>query len=279
EAFCNEFTGSWMFGYADALQRVGVRTVLICMSSRIAVPTRFEHAPTGATICILPVPRTYRALQRRMVNPYARTVNQAFGQVRNAARLLLWPLLVVMKEIVLYSTTPLKLIADELRREGCTAILCQEYEYPRFDLCVLLGRMMHLPVFASFQGGNYQRCWIERYVRPRAMRACNGVIIGSKVETERVQRRYGIPARKVARIFNPVDLTLWNPIDREQARRALNMSLDVQLVVWHGRVSIQQKGLDLLLDAWNRICEQRPGRALRLLLIGSGKDAEKLQKQ
>ena len=279
ESFCNEFTGSWMFGYADALQRVGVRTVLICMSSRIAVPTRFEHAPTGAAICILPVPRTYRALQRRMFNPYARTVNKAFGDVRQAARLLLWPLLVIMKELVLYSTTPLKSVADELRREGCIAILCQEYEYPRFDICVLLGRMMHLPVFATFQGGNYQRCWIERYLRPRSMRACNGLIIAAKAEAERVQSRYGIPPRKLARIFNPVNLDLWDSIDREKGRKALNLSFDVQLVVWHGRVSIQQKGLDLLLDAWERICQQRPGRALRLLLIGTGKDADQLQKR
>jgi starch synthase len=184
-----------------------------------------------------------------------------------------------MKELVLYSTTPLKSVADELRREGCIAILCQEYEYPRFDICVLLGRMMHLPVFATFQGGNYQRCWIERYLRPRSMRACNGLIIAAKAEAERVQSRYGIPARKLARIFNPVNLDLWDSIDREKGRKALNLSSDAQLVVWHGRVSIQQKGLDLLLDAWERICQQRPGRALRLLLIGTGKDADQLQKR
>jgi hypothetical protein len=28
EVFCNEFLGSWMFGYVDALKLVGVRTVL-----------------------------------------------------------------------------------------------------------------------------------------------------------------------------------------------------------------------------------------------------------
>jgi starch synthase len=276
EEFCTEFVGSWMFGYAEALRRVGVRTVLICMSNRIAVASRFEHAPTRATVWVLPVPKSYRALSRGMVNPYGRTVNQMFGAVAGP-RLLLWPLLAVMKQAVLYSATPLKSVAAHLRREGCTAILCQEYEYPRFDLCVLLGRMMRLPVFATFQGGNYQRCWIERYVRPRALRACSGVIIASKVEAERVQDCYAISGGKVARIFNPVDVTLWTNIGREEARHSLNISPDVRVVVWHGRVSIQQKGLDLLLDAWERICRQRPGRALRLLLIGTGKDATRLQ--
>src|SRR5262249_55081059 len=81
EAFCKEFTGSWMFGYADALRRVGVRTVLICMSSRVGAPKSFEHAPSGATICILPASRIYCLLRRRIANPYGRTVRQAFANL------------------------------------------------------------------------------------------------------------------------------------------------------------------------------------------------------
>ncbi len=279
EEFCREFTGSWMFGYADALKRVGVRTVLICMSARIQAPTRFKHGPSGATVCLLPAPRAYRALRRTMVNPYGRTVNQAFGNAGGLVRVLLWPLLALMKQTVLYSTTPLKMVASELRREGCIAILCQEYEYPRFDICVLLGRWMRLPVFATFQGGNYQRCWIEQYLRPPSMRACEGVIIGSTVEAKRVQSRYGVPGCKVARIFNPVNLEIWSAIDREVARKALDISFDDHVVVWHGRVSMDQKGLDVLLDAWECICRQYSNSRLRLLLVGTGKDADKLRQR
>src|SRR5262245_29150199 len=176
-----------MFGYAEALRRAGVRTVLICISDRIGHARRFEHIPTGATVWILPGPRTYRALRRSMANPYGRTVNQTFGSISLVPRLLLWPLLAMMKQAVLYSATPLRSIGATLRREGCIAILCQEYEYPRFDLCLWLGRMMRLPVFATFQGGNYQRCWIERYFRPHSMRACSGLVIATKSEAERVQ--------------------------------------------------------------------------------------------
>ena len=76
EAFCKEFTGSWMFGYVDALRQVGVRTVVICVSARVVAPSRFTHVPTGASICVLPVPRIYRHLRRKMVNPYGRTIRQ-----------------------------------------------------------------------------------------------------------------------------------------------------------------------------------------------------------
>jgi len=278
EAFCNEFTGSWMFGYVEALQQVGVRTVLICISCRVTEPSHFTHAPTGATVCVLPAPRIYRLLRRKMLNPYGRTVTQMFGEP-SRTRVVLVPLLGLLKDVVLYLTTPLRLVAHELRREGCKAILCQEYEYPRFDGCVLLGRLLGLPVFATFQGGDYQRSHIERYLRPHTLRASAGLIIGTQTESQRVRARYGIPPGKLARIFNPIDLAIWSGVDRNKARDALGIPLDARVVVWHGRVSMQQKGLDVLLEAWEQVCRLRGDRDLRLLLVGTGKDAERVRER
>jgi glycosyltransferase involved in cell wall biosynthesis len=278
ETFCNEFTGSWMFGYIEALRRVGVRTVLICISSRVSEISHYRHAPTGATICLLPAPPIYRAIRRRMLTPYSLTVRQAFGELRGARRLQ-YPLFAVLREVVLYLSTPLRLVARELRREGCEAILCQEYEYPRFDVCVLLGKLMRLPVFATFQGGDYQMGRLERYLRARTVHACAGLIIATRSEAERVRARYDIALTKLARIFNPIDLELWSAVDRKMARAELGLPLDARVVVWHGRVSMRQKGLDTLLDAWEQVCQERPGQDLRLLLVGTGKDAEKLARR
>ena len=273
ETFCNEFTGSWMFGYADALRQVGLRTVLICISSGVTVPSRVMHVPTGATICLLPVPKTYRLIRRKMANPYGRTVTQVFGEIL-PSRIFLLPALAALKEVALYVTTPLRRVAHEIRRERCIAILCQEYEYPRFDLSVLLGHLMELPVFATFQGGDYQRGRLEHYLRPHALRACAGLIIATQAEARRVQTRYSVSPAKVKQIFNPIDLQIWRPMDRGEARAALGIPKDARVAVWHGRVSIWQKGLDILLEAWKHICRQGIERNLRLLIVGTGNDSE-----
>jgi glycosyltransferase involved in cell wall biosynthesis len=278
ESFCTEFRGSYMLGYVEALKQVGVRTVLICMSARVAAPARFTHMPTGATLCILPAPRLYCALRRRMVYPYGQTVREAFGEIRGVRRLL-FPLYAVLREVALYLTTPHGLLAQELQREHCAAILCQEYEYPRFDTCVLLGKWLRLPVFATFQGGNYHHNHLERFLRPLSLRACAGLIIAPQSEAKRVRARYGISPAKLARIFNPIDLEMWKPEDRGEARSALGIPLDAQVVAWHGRVAMHKKGLDLLLDAWERICRARPQQALRLVLVGTGGDAANLQQR
>jgi glycosyltransferase involved in cell wall biosynthesis len=279
ESFCEDFTGSYMFGYVAALQRAGVRTVLICISARVTTPTRFTHRPTGATIYVLPALRSYRRLQHKMVKPsgpYARHVRQAFGELHGVRRLLK-PVLMILKEAVLYLATPMASLADVLRYERCTALLCQEYEYPRFDVCVLLGLVLRVPVFATFQGGDYQRKRLERWSRPLAMRLCAGLIIASEAEASRVRTKYGVPAAKIARIFNPVDPQVWMPSDKTAARERLAIPASARVAVWHGRVSIRKKGLDILLDAWHRICIQRPIRDLRLILIGTGEDAPRLR--
>jgi starch synthase len=113
---------------------------------------------------------------------------------------------------------------------------------------------------------------LERLIRPRALRAAQGLIISSDGEAARVAERYGVDPEKIWRIPNPIDLDLWRPINRDEARRELGLSPQTRIVVCHGRIQMHHKGLDVLLDAWERICASSGGRDSRLLLIGSGSD-------
>ncbi len=272
EEFCTRMTGGWLFGYIEALQLVGVRAVVFCVSADVDRVRRVVHPPTGATICLLPATRAFRALRRRGVRPFAPTPaasTRSRALPVRAAR-------AGLGSVAGYLSTPPTLLARELRREGCTAILCQEYEYPRFDVCVALGRRLHLPVFATFQGGNWQMSPLEWPLRRLSMRRCAGLIIAPKTESRRVQERYRVPGSKLARIFNPLDLTSWQPQDRLAARAALDLPPQARIAVWHGRIDMQRKGLDVLLRAWDRLCQERAryGEDLRLLVIGTGADAE-----
>ena len=273
--FRTDFRGSWIFGYMEALKSAGVRPVCFYVSARVSVPWRFIHQPTGCLICVLPAPWIYRTIRRRMFNPYAYTVERAVGPVNAVSR----PFFAVLKDIAPYLTTPLRWLARELRRERCEALLVQDYENPRFDACVLLGGLMKLPVFATFQGGQFQYSWTERLVRRSSMRMCAGLIVGPRSESDRVAARYNLPASKISRIFNPIDVDRWRPLDRALARRTLDIPADARVVVWHGRVMFSRKGLDILLDAWDRVCGMRPEIDLRLLLLGTGTDADLLRRR
>lgn len=277
--FRDEMSGGWMFGYVDALARAGVRTVVVCVSARVADVERHVHAATGAPLVVLPAPRAYRALRRSEGNPYAPTPPEAWHAMRPSRRLLHRAL----RQAAPYLSTPPRALARVLREERCDVLLGQDYEHARFDVCLAVGRALGLPVFATFQGGDAALAWIERVPRPLALRAADGLIIGTSREAERVRRRYGVAAAGIARIFNPLDTSVWwegeRGAERAAARSALGIPDDARVVAWHGRIAIHDKGLDVLLDAWARLRAARPGADLRLLLLGAGPDGPALARR
>jgi starch synthase len=274
EMFCKEFRGSWMFGYVDALRTAGVETVVLCVSRGVRRVTRLVHEPTGARVVALPLPRANRTLRRMMRDPYGRSTRQAFGKYRG---LLAWPLLAPLKELGPYGATPLRALVEELHTVGADAVICQEYEFPRFDVLALSKRTHGIPVFGVFQGGDYRRWRFESLLRARAIRASDGLVIGTQAELGRVQKRYHLPKHKVASIPNPVDVGVWKPGDRMRPRSVLGLPADCRVALWHGRVELPKKGLDVLLEAWRAISRDPDARDLRLVLIGDGPDASTIK--
>jgi len=268
ETFLTEFRGSWMFGYVEALRSAGVRTVIVCISSARDEVSHGLHQPSGASVVVLPAPRAYLALRRHMANPYGRSARTAFG-LRGIGRLFapfLWPVV----QVAPYLSTPRRKLAQSLREESCTAILCQDYEFPLFDACAAVSRRTGIPLFGVFQGGDYRRWRTEALVRGRAIRGCRGLIVAPAAEFERVLATYRVPPGRIARIPNPVDVNAWRPGDRTAARERLSISSSARVVVWHGRLHAWKKGLDVLLDAWPQVTARVEDA--RLILVGDGPD-------
>jgi glycosyltransferase involved in cell wall biosynthesis len=266
EQFRDEFTGSWMFGYASALRTAGIDTLIVCPTTKLRAPLRAVHAPTGAELLLLPAARVFGLLRRHALPDRLRSRRDPISVGRAIAA-----------HVGPYLGTPPFALARALRRESCSAVLCQEYETPRFDVAVAVGRTLGVPTFATFQGGDYQMSRIERLLRPLSLRACAGLIVGPEDEAERLRRRYDVSGARIARIFNPIDVSLWRPDDRGEARAALGIPRAASVVAWHGQVQIWRKGLDVLLRAWAEVTAERRGRDLRLLLVGSGEDAGRVR--
>src|SRR5215217_2628551 len=64
DEFCTEMSGGWLFGYIEALDRFGIRTVLVLLSRDAQRVHRRVHVPTGATVWVLPVARAHWAARR-----------------------------------------------------------------------------------------------------------------------------------------------------------------------------------------------------------------------
>ena len=266
--YADRLTGGWLFGFVAALARAGVGTVVVLWSKEVVRPTRRIHLPTGATLWFLPPSPAYRAARARLHDPYAWDRRSAVAPGRRLATLAgtaahtLAPYL---------STTPVRLAAV-LRQEGCRAVLCQDYEEGRFDLCIALGRLLRLPVFATFQGGDHTRTRLERLVRRRSVRAAAGLVVADPREADRVRRRYGVPSCRIASIPNPLDPSTVPLRPRAEARAALGLGSEARVALWHGRVDIRPKGLDTLVEAWRKVRADATV-PVTLLLLGTGSGA------
>lgn len=234
--------GGWLFGYVLALQRAGWRPFVIWASSEISRAEPIIHPPTGVTVWLVP--------------GRSRPIKQ--WNARTSLRRWLW--------------APMRAIEEIVRKEGCQAILAQEYEDPRFDRTVALGRRLGLPVFASFQGGDRTASWLEERVRPGSIAACAGLIIASQAERQRVEQKYAGRLPPIAEIPNPLQADEWKPISKAEARRSLGIDQDTFLAFNHGRIDIVRKGLDTLVDAW---IEFQSGSDEQLVMVGSGQDADR----
>lgn len=271
EAYLTEMTGGWLFGFVEALGGAGVEAVVYGVSGRVSSTEVRRHRPTGARIRLFPAPRLYRAIRRVVWNPYAESVEEAaaVGLGRRWLATALWA-------AAPYLATPLIRVARALREDRVDAVLCQEYEHPRFDLLVGVGRLLHLPVLGVYQGGDSPTTPGEPLTRSWAMRRCDGVVVGSSAEAKRVRQRYGLAEGRIARLANPLDVDLWASGPREAGRKELGIPPHARVAMWHGRVLWTRKGLDVLLDAWNRLGAEG-GDERWLLLIGDGPDAERLR--
>ncbi len=254
DSFRTELTGGWLFNYVEALRSAGVRTLVLFSSDRVESTLRFTHVGSGAMVSVLPTPRLHLKVRNIHLRYRPESPNLA--------------------ALASYFSTPLRPLVREMRREHCDVILCQEYEYPRFDVGVLLGKALGLPVFATYQGGRGTSSRIERPLRSLSLRHCAGLIIASQAEIDRVHQTYGVPSQKVDHIPNPVDVGAWRLGNRKAIREELGIPQKARVVEWHGHMEPNRKGIDVLLDAWDVVCSHRPDLSLCLLLVGSGRNTD-----
>lgn len=285
ERFRTAVSGGWIFNYVRALQCAGIASTLILVSRQVRRASFSTHEPTGAGFCVLPAPwwlrfatKSARGVDRATVAGPAPGPSEArvggSGAGRGTRRTV-----EAVRDLARYGATPALPLARALRRTGCTGILCQEYEYHRFDLCVAVGRMLRIPAFGIFQGAEPGEGALQPLIRPISIRNSAGLIIGVNAEAQRVKVDYDLPAERIGSIQNPVALEEFPPPDAARARASLGIPTSTRVVVWHGRVNLRTKGLDLLIEAWRRLMASRSPESVRLLLIGSGGDDEALRRR
>ncbi len=143
------------------------------------------------------------------------------------------------------------------------------FVYPDGLAAVLLGKIFGVPVTVSARGTDINLYPSFRLIRPMirwTLSQADGVIAVSGALKESMVR-LGVDPHKIRVIPNGVNADLFHLLDRDEARRKLNLPPEVPLLVSVGAL-IRSKGHLILIRAFARIAPRHP--ELKLYILGEG---------
>lgn len=157
----------------------------------------------------------------------------------------------------------------KLNRTARIDCIDAHFVYPDGLAALLLGKMLHVPVTISARGTDINLYPSYRLIRPMIrwtlLKADAVIAVSDSLKEAMV--KLGIPPAKILVIPNGVDAERFYPMAREDAKRKLNLSLAVPLLVSVGAL-IRLKGHVTLVRAFAKIASRHPD--LQLYLLGEG---------
>ena len=153
-------------------------------------------------------------------------------------------------------------------REFAPDVVLSYWLYPDAFGAMHAARRAGLPLVVGARGSDLRvRDAVSRRLTRPVLHAAHRILVVSEDLGRVAARDYEADPTRIRAIPNGCDATIFHPRDRSEARAALGIDADAELVVYVGRL-VPEKGLRELLDAMAALAPQRP--KLRLALVGEG---------
>jgi teichuronic acid biosynthesis glycosyltransferase TuaC len=153
-------------------------------------------------------------------------------------------------------------------REFAPDVVLSYWLYPDAFGAMRAAQHAGLPLVVGARGSDLRvRDAISKRLTRPVLHAAQRVLVVSEDLGRVAVRDYDADPARIRAIPNGCDATIFHPQSRADARTALGIDADAELMVYVGRL-VPEKGLRELLDAMASLAPQRP--KLQLALIGDG---------
>ncbi len=153
-------------------------------------------------------------------------------------------------------------------REFAPDVVLSYWLYPDAFGAMHAARRAGLPLVVGARGSDLRvRDAVSRRLTRPVLHAAERILVVSEDLGRVAARDYDADPARIRAIPNGCDATIFHPRNRIEARTALGIDADAELVVYVGRL-VPEKGLRELLDAMATLAPQRP--KLQLALVGEG---------
>jgi glycosyltransferase involved in cell wall biosynthesis len=172
-------------------------------------------------------------------------------------------------------TAPLSMsFLRTLWRDRPDAFLVQDFSSGKFDVLLLLARMLGVPLIVQDTGGDPGSYFAGSARRWTLARADCVIACGADVADALVSR-YGVPQERVAVVLTPIDTRAFRPLERSAACRAAGLDPGRRYLLFVGRLQESHKRVSVLIRAFAELADEHPDTDL--LIVGEGGDGDWLR--
>jgi glycosyltransferase involved in cell wall biosynthesis len=219
-----------------------------------------QHKLIGCHVKFFPSPWLHRCLWRAFYLPrFAwrwRRAYRAYATTASYIALVSWPFF------------------RTLLRDRPDFFFVQDYATGRFDVLLLIARMLGIPLVAFHSGSRpeyYLGRGIKRWTIPRA----NWLFPSGRDELDMLAGRYQVPRARLEVIRPPVDTAVFRPVSRTAACCAAGLDLTRRYVLFVGRLDDEVKRVSAIIKAFAATAAEH--RDADLVIVGDGRDGDRLR--
>ena len=165
--------------------------------------------------------------------------------------------------------------ARALRRDRPDAIFVQDFATGRFDLAILAGALLRVPVVAYHSGSLPDR-WFGAALRRRTLRRASSLIVQSD-DIRRLVVGAGVDPARIVNVPTPVDTAQYRPRPRRWACERVGLDPDRRYLVFLGRLDDAVKRVGVIIDIFSQVAATRPD--VTLVIAGDGPDRPRLEQR
>lgn len=161
-----------------------------------------------------------------------------------------------------------------LKKEKPDVIMIQDYASCKFDVLLVLSRILGIPLVA-YHAGSTPETIIGKFLKPFSIPQVELLIASSTPERERLIQHLNAQPGRVEVILTPIDTVTFAPSEKDSACEACGLDPSRRYLLFVGRLSDREKRVVALVRSFACLSEAHPD--VDLVLIGDGPDAALLQ--
>jgi glycosyltransferase involved in cell wall biosynthesis len=258
-SFATEWMDTAVHGWLALVQRE-IGDVIWYVFSLAPELSEARHERVGCRVKFLSSSWLHRCLWRAFYLPKAawrwRRAYRAYAMVASYLALASWPFL------------------QTLRRDRPDVFFVASYSSGRFDMLILIARLLKVPLLVLHTGGTptgYLGRFAKRWTIPRS----NWIFSSGHSELEMLVDRYRVPRERVDVIRPTVDTIVFRPLDRNVACEAAGLDPARRYVLFVGRLDDSVKRVSAIISAFAQAAPDHPDADL--VIVGEGRDGLSLR--